>query len=183
MLCLSWPPPPLFVPPKWPQNFFYQTFLKTVEYMVHCLRIVAMTLLVAPPWHVLRTGQSVNGVLSVQYCTDSIALSYVKNTSQNHELCLSNRQIFLNLFKRACCNQLKCWYIVCRPVSTALVDIESPILHGTLRCPLYCVGWNNRHNTAHTTSGLVKLGHSLCLHAVPQRAYRFNELPDCFQAN
>ena len=95
-LCPSWPPPPLLVPPKWPQNFFYQTFLKTVQYMVHCLRIVAMTLLVAPPWHVLRTGQRVNGMLSVQYCTDSIALRYVQNTSQNHELSLILSKICLN---------------------------------------------------------------------------------------
>ena len=30
-------------------------------------------------------------------------------------------------------------------------------------------------------SGLVKLGHSLCLYAVSQRTYRFNERPGCFQ--
>ena len=64
--------------------------------MVHCLRIVAMTLLVAPPWHVLWTGQRVNGMLSVQYCTDSIALRYVKKTSQNHELSLKLSKICLN---------------------------------------------------------------------------------------
>ena len=87
----------------------------------------------------------------------------MKNTSQNHELCLSNRQIFLNLSKRACCNQLKCWYIVCRPVSAAIVDIESPILHGTSRCPLHCVGWNNRHYTAHTVGWWIWVTACACM--------------------